>query len=183
MLNKETFINGITIMQKVFLNWTFNAKDPLQIQLWYQVFEGLSDEDFMNLIKTYSTTRIHPPQSPNELLMILAEEEEKKYADPNEAFERVRQLIRDFGWMWGEEDIYAGIEKNPALTKTVREFESELRELRADDKFLPEQFRRAYAINLKAMCMRKRDERLKFGATQNPKAIETEMGKGLPYET
>ena len=182
MLNKETFINGITIMQKVFLNWTFNAKDPLQIQLWYQVFEGLSDNEFMGVIKTYSTTRIHPPQSPNELLMILAEEEEKKYDDPNKAFERVRQLIRCYGWEWGKEDIYVSIRDNPALYRTVKDMESELWELKSDDTFTPERFRKAYAINLKAMCMRKRDERLKLGVSQ-PKAIETEMGKGLPYET
>ena len=166
----------------MFLNWTFNSKDPLQMQLWYQVFEGLSDEEFMDLVKTYSTTRIHAPQSPNEMLMILAEAEEKKYEEPNKAFEHVRNLIRDFGWLWGEEDIYAGISDNPALTKTVREFESELRELRTDDKYLPEQFRRAYAINLKTMCMKKRDEKLRLGA-QQPTAIESELGKGLPYET
>ena len=182
MLNKETFINGITIMQKMFLNWTFNAKAPLQIQLWYQVFEGLSDNEFMGMIKTYSTTRIHPPQSPNELLMILAEEEEKKYDDPNTAFEKVRRLIRSYGFEYGESNIFDHIKDNPALTKTVKDMKSELKQLTYSDTLTPERFRKAYAINLKAMCMRKRDERLKLGVSQ-PKAIETEMGKGLPYET
>lgn len=183
MLNKQTFTNGITVLQKMFLNWTFNSKDPLQMQLWYEALQGIDDKKFMEVIKTYCTTRIHAPNNPNEILMILAEEEEKNYPDPNKAFERVRQLIRDFGWTWGEEDIYAGIEKNPALTKTVKEFESELRELRTDDKFLPEQFRRAYAINLKAMCMQKRDEKLRLGAQQQTKAIESDLGRSLPYET
>lgn len=183
MLNKETFINGITIMQKMFLNWNFNSKDALMIQLWYQVFEGLSDDEFMKLIKTYCTTRIHAPGSPNEMLQILAEEEEKKWPDPNKAFEAVRSLIRGYGWEYGSGDIYRAIKDNPALTKTVKEMESELRELRSDDNYLPERFRKAYAINLKAMCMRRRDERLKVGASQKPQ-LESDLGGGyLPYET
>ena len=182
MLNKETFANGITILQKMFLNWNFNSKDPLMMQLWYQVFEGLNDDDFMNMIKTYCTTRIHAPGSPNELLQLLSEEEEKKWPDPNTAFEQVRELIRTWGWIWGKEDIYLAIKDNPALTKTVREMESELRELRSDDNYTPERFRKADAVNLKVMCMNNRDEKLRLGV-KNQKAIESDLGKALPYET
>ena len=94
MLNKETFTKGITVLQKMFLNWTFNSKDPLQMELWYEALQGMDDKRFMEVIKTYCTTRIHAPNNPNEILMILAEEEEKNYPDPNKAFEIVRELIR-----------------------------------------------------------------------------------------
>ena len=182
MLNKETFTNGITILQKMFLNWSFNAKDPIQMQLWYQVFEGLDDKEFMRLIKVYSTTRIHAPNSPNDILMILAEEEEYKWPDPNKAFQAVRLLIRTYGWEWGRADIYMAIKDNEALTKTVKEMESELRQLTVDDTFTPERFKKAYAINLKTMCIRKRDEKLKLGVNKQ-QAIESDLGKSLPYET
>ena len=183
MLNKETFTNGITVLQKMFLNWTFNSKDPLQMQLWYEAFQGMDDKQFMQVIKTYCTTRIHAPNNPNEILMILAEEEEKNYPDPNKAFEAVRELIRTWGWIWGRRDIYMAIEGNPALVKTVKEMESELRELTADDKYTPERFKKAYAINLKTMCMQKRDQKLRLGAQQQTKAIESDLGRSLPYET
>ena len=183
MLNKETFTKGITVLQKMFLNWTFNSKDPLQMQLWYEALQGIDDKRFMEVIKTYCTTRIHAPNNPNEILMILAEEEEKNYPDPNKAFEIVRELIRTWGWVWGRQDIYLAIKDNPALLKTVKEMESDLRQLTTDDKYTPERFRKAYAINLKVMCMQKRDEKLRLGAQQQTKAIESDLGRSLPYET
>lgn len=184
MLNKETFTKGITVLQKMFLNWTFNSKDPLQMQLWYEALQGIDDDQFLKVIKTYCTTRVHAPNNPNELLMILAEDEEKKWPNPNQAFEQVRDLIRTWGWIYGEEDIYEAIKDNPALTKTVKEMESDLRQLTTEDTFTPERFRKTYAINLKAMCMRKRDEQLRLTvATANQAITDGTMGRALPYET
>ena len=184
MLNKETFTKGITIIQKMFLNWSFNSKDPLQMQLWYEALQGIEDDKFMDVIKTYCTTRIHAPNCPNDLLMILADDEEKKWPNPNQAFERVRELIRTWGWLWGRQDIYEAIKDNPALVKTVKEMETELRELTSDDTFTPERFRKAYAINLKTMCMRKRDEQLRLTVAAGTQSIESpDLGRALPYET
>jgi len=182
MLNKETFTKGITVLQKIYLNWTFNSKDPLQMQIWYESFEGLNDDDFMRIIKTFCRTRIKAPGCPNDVLMILAEEEEQKWPEPDKAFNQVRELIRDFGWQYGREDIYAAISDNPALTKTVKDMESDLRELTTDDTYTPERFRRAYAINLKAMCLRNRDDKLRL-ATKQHEVIESKViGKSLTYE-
>ena len=184
MLNKTTFTKGITVLQKMFLNWTFNSKDPLQMQLWYEALQGIEDDEFMKLIKTYCTTRIHAPNNPNELLMILAEDEETKWPNPNQAFEKVRDLIRTWGWIYGNEDIYDAIKDNPALTKTVKEMESDLRQLTTEDTFTPERFRKAYAINLKAMCLRNRDEKLRIAVASGQQAIESgSLGRALPYET
>ena len=184
MLSKKTFLEGVTILQKMFLNWTFNSKDPLQMQLWYEAFKGVEDKKFMDVIATYCKTRIHPPMNPNEILMVLSEEIEKNYLDPDRAFQKVRELIRDYGWMYGSKDIYSAISDNPALTKTVKDMESELRSLTSDDTFTPERFRKAYAVNLKAMCIRKRDEQLSLTANQIHTPIEsTSTGGFLPYET
>lgn len=179
MLNKETFTKGITIIQKIFLNWSFNSKDMLQMQLWYKALETLEDDEFMKLIETYCKTRIHAPNSPNDFLLILAEEEEKKYPNPHEAFTKVRELINDYGWSYGRSDIYKAIENNPALTETVREMEPDLRELTINDTFTPKVFRDLYAVKLKTMCLKNRDAKLK--ALKAPVDIKS-IGKGMPYE-
>lgn len=183
MLSKETFIKGITVLQKIFLNWTFNSKDALMVSLWYKALNGIDDNDFLRVIETYCKTRVKAPNSPNELLMILAEEEEKKWPNPEQAFDKVRNLIRTYGWMYGSKDIYHGIQNNPALVETVKEFETDLRELTVTDQFTPKRFKEAYAVKLKAMCMKKRDEKLRIGAGQKVAAIESgSMGRALPYE-
>ena len=154
----------------------------------HQILEWQNDtsdnKEFMKLIKIYCTTRIHAPNNPNELLMIHAEDEETKWPNPNQAFEKVRDLIRTWGWIYGKEDIYEAIKDNPALTKTVKEMESDLRQLTTEDTFTPERFRKAYAINLKAMCMRNRDEKLRLAVASGQQAIESgSLGRALPYET
>lgn len=182
MLSKETYMRGITITQKIFLNWSFNSKDALQVQVWYEALKGIDDEDFMKVIETYCKTRIHAPTCPNDLLMILAEEEERKFPDPNQAFSKVRQLIRDNGWQYGRNDIYEAIKDNPALYETVKDMEADLRDLTTDDTYTPERFRKAYAIKLKAMCMRNRDERLRLSANKISVPVDQKVKGFLPYE-
>lgn len=177
MLKQETFINGITVLQKFFLKWEFNSKDELQMRIWYNALSAIEDDEFMGLIETYCTSRIHAPSSPNDLLTIMAEEEEKKWPDPFKAFAQVRQLIRDNGWEYGRSDIYEAIRPNVALYKTVKDMEPELRELTTDDKFLPERFRKEYEKQLKIMCIRKRDQKL-----SNPQLPSNDTAGFLPYE-
>lgn len=181
MLSKETFIKGITVLQKIFLNWTFNSKDALMVSLWYKALNGIDDKDFLRVVETYCKTRVKAPNSPNELLMILAEEEEKKWMNPEQAFNLVRELIREYGWSYGSKDIYNGVRNNPALYETVREFEYDLRELTVNDQFTPKRFKEAYAIKLKTMAMKTRDEKL-TAAAQVPVIESGSMGRALPYE-
>lgn len=183
MLSKELFLKQITILKVFYTRWNFNDKDSTQMNVWYQAFAAVEDKDFERIISTYCRTRIHAPDSPNEILMILSEEEEKRWMNPEQAFNHVRELIRNYGWVYGSKDIYDGVRNNPALLKTVKEFEYELRELTINDQFTPKRFKDYYAIKLKAMCIRKRDNKLRLAAEQNQNLIESQViGNALPYE-
>lgn len=183
MLNKELFLKEITILKAFYTKWNFNDKDPMQMNVWYQSFAAVDDKDFERIIETFCRTHIHAPESPNEILMILANEEEKKWMNPQQAFNYVRELIRDYGWYYGSKDIYSRIKNNPALFETVKEMENDLQELTDRDQFIPKRFKDIYAVKLKTMCMRKRDEKLRLSASQTPAVIESEIiGKALPYE-
>lgn len=177
MLNQQIFMNEMKMIKYTYLNWSFNTSDEMQMRIWYGFFSNLSEEEFCRMVETYRTTNIHAPNSPNDLLMVLVEEDEKKFEDPHRAFAKVRQLIRDNGWQYGRQDIYDSIKGNPALYKTVKDMEPELRELTADDKFLPERFRKEYAVQLKAMCIRNRNAKLTN--QQLPPSSTTGF---LPYE-
>lgn len=181
MLSKETFIKGITVLQKIFLKWTFNSKDNLQVSLWYKAFEGLDDKEFMKVVEIYCKTRVNAPGSPREILMILTEEEEKKWPNPDAAFNRVRELIREYGWDYGSRDIYNGIKDNPVLLETVKEYEYDLRQLTVDDQFTPKRFKDSYILKLKTMCMKNIDDKLRMGSN-NPAMIESQNSNFLPYE-
>jgi len=183
MLSKEVFLKQITILKVFYTRWNFNDKDATQMNVWYQAFSAVEDNDFERIISTFCRTHIHAPDSPNEILMILSEEEEKKWMNPEQAFNHVRDLIRDYGWQYGRKDIYSGVKNNPALLETVKEFEYDLRELTVNDQFIPKRFKDAYAIKLKTMCIKKRDEKLRLAASQPAGAIESKtIGNALPYE-
>ena len=177
MLNQQIFMDEMKMIKYTYLNWSFNTSDEMQMRIWYGFFSNLNEEEFCRMVETYRTTNIHAPNSPNDLLMVLVEEDEKKFEDPHRAFAKVRQLIRDNGWQYGRQDIYDSIKGNPALYKTVKDMEPELRELTADDKFLPERFRKEYAVQLKAMCRRNRNAKLT--TQQLPPSAPTGF---LPYE-
>ena len=93
------------MIKYTYLNWSFNTSDEMQMRIWYGFFSNLSEEEFCRMVETYRTTNIHAPNSPNDLLMVLVEEDEKKFEDPHRAFAKVRQLIRDNGWQYGRQDI------------------------------------------------------------------------------
>lgn len=178
MLRKETFIKGITILQKIFLKWTFNSKDSVQVNLWYKAFEGLEDREFMKMIETFCKTRVNAPVSPKDILSILVEEEEAKYINPDAAFNKVRLLIREYGWEFGKNDIYNNIRENRALYETVRDFELDLRQMTVNDVVTPKRFKEAYALKLKTICIKNVDDKLRI----KPAEIEAKTSNFLPYE-
>lgn len=183
MLNKDLFLKEITILKAFYTKWNFNDKDPMQMNVWYQSFAAVDDKDFERIIETFCRIHIHAPESPNDILMILVEEEEKKWMNPEQAFNYVRELIRDYGWYYGSKDIYNSIKNNTALFETVKEMENDLQELTDRDQFTPKRFKDIYAVKLKTMCIRKRDEKLRLSASQIPAVIESDViGTALSYE-
>lgn len=159
-MNKKEFIEGMTILKSVFIDWQFDLNNPTMVRSWFAILEPLSPEEFSHLLQVFCRTKVKPPTSPAEFFRMMAVEEEKRFISPGEAFNKVLMLIREHGFVYGSAKIYAAIEDNPALTKTVKEMESELRELVVGDEFVPERFRKAYRYNVAVIAEKRKDERL-----------------------
>lgn len=162
-MNRKEFIQGMTLLKAVYLDWSFDLKNPTHVRAWFSVLEPLTGEEFGKLIQLMTSTRVKAPTSPAEFFQLMAAEEEKKFISPGEAFNKVLMLIREHGFVYGSAKIYAAIADNPALTKTVREMESELRELVVGDEFVPERFRKAYRYNVAVIAEKRKNERIQEG--------------------
>ena len=149
MLDQKVFLQGINYLKANYLNWQFDINNDLMIKVWYKKFSNLEPTVYMGLIEKYTELNKFPPNSPAELLELLRDQLTQSELDPNEAWQEVRKLIRRYGFYYGAKEIYEELEDTPALYKTVKEFEGELRNLTVDDTYTPERFKKAYAINLK----------------------------------
>lgn len=149
MLDQKVFLQGINYLKANYINWQFDINNDLMLKVWYKKFSNLETNVFMGLLEKYTELNKFPPNSPAELLELLRDQITQQEIAPNEAWQEVRELIQKYGFYYGASKIYAALEDKPALLKTVREFEGELRCLMADDTYTPERFKKAYAINLK----------------------------------
>lgn len=149
MLSQKTFLQGINYLKANYINWGFDLNNNLMISIWYKKFSNLDERDFMELVERYTEVSKFPPNSPADLLDLLRETITAMELSPNEAWAEVVGLIHRHGFYYGRDKIYASLEDKPALKKTVKEYEGELRQLMVDDKYTPERFKKAYTINLK----------------------------------
>lgn len=149
MLDQKVFLQGINYLKANYLNWGFDINNDLMIKVWYKKFSNLETSVFMGLIEKYTEMNKFPPNSPAELLDLLREHITQGELSQGEAWETVVRLIRRHGFYYGADKIYSALEDKPALMKTVREFEGELRGLQENDTYTPERFKKAYSINLK----------------------------------
>ena len=149
MLDQKVFLQGINYLKANYLNWGFDLNNDLMLKVWYKKFSNLEPSTFMELLEKYTELNKFPPNSPAELLDLLREHITKKELTHGEAWEEVIRLIHRYGFYYGREKIYEALADKPALLKTVKEFEPELRSLQTDDSYTPERFKKSYAINLK----------------------------------
>lgn len=155
MLDQKVFLQGINYLKANYINWGFDLNNDLMLKVWYKKFSNLEDGVFMGLIEKHTELNKYPPNSPAELLELLREQMTQKELDAGEAWEYVRHLIQKYGFYYGAAKIYAEIEDKPALLKTVKQFEGELRGLQTSDTYTPERFKSAYAINVKRQIANK----------------------------
>lgn len=184
MLSKEKFIAGMTAFKKCYVGWEFDLNDDVQLGIWYSSFKNLTDEQFSNLIREYYSHNKKPPMSIRDLTEILVN---KFYATakipPEKGLDTVRDIInKNGGWEYGRAGIYKDLENQPkALMETVREFEGTLSSMPANDPYIAERFRKAYAERLRASAIREVDRRLGIALPEPrlPSALGT---SALPYE-
>lgn len=149
MLDQKVFLQGINYLKANYLNWGFDLNNDLMIKVWYKKFSNLEASVYRELLEKYTELNKFPPNSPAELLDLLREHISKKELTHGEAWEEVIRLIHRYGFYYGRDQIYEALADKPALLKTVKEFEAELRNLQIDDSYTPERFKKSYAINLK----------------------------------
>ena len=184
MLSKEKFIAGMTAFKKCFVGWEFDLNDDVQLGIWYSSFKNLTDEQFSNLIREYYSHNKKPPMSIRDLTEILVD---KFYATaivpPEKALDVVRGIVNDNGgWEYGRAGIYKDLQKYPkTLFIVVKEFEGTLSSMSANDPYIAERFRKAYATRLRASAVREVDKRLGI-ALPEPKLPSPLGTSALPYE-
>lgn len=148
-MTANTFLQGINYLKACYVNWQFDLNNDLALKVWAKKFEYLDDVTFMAIIEKYTEQSKFPPQSPAELLDVLRDEISKSELNSHQAWQTVVDLIGRYGFSYHRDEIYDAIKDKPALYRAVRDFESELRFLAADDTFTPERFKRTYEMYLK----------------------------------
>lgn len=149
MLDQKVFLQGINYLKANYLNWGFDLNNDLMLKVWYKKFSNLEPSVFMEIVEKYTELYKFPPNSPAELLDLLRDQITQRELTNGEAWEEVIRLIHRYGFYYGREKIYEALADKPALLKTVKEYEPELRTLQTDDSYTPERFKKSYAINLK----------------------------------
>ena len=184
MLTLQSFMTGIEILKKCYIGWQFDTTDEMQVKVWYAAFKNLTDEQFKNLVKDYYTHNRQPPKCVGDLKDILVD---KFYATakipPEKALNTVRDIVSECGgWDYGgKKEIYKRLQSFPAaLLETVKEFESSLMNMSANDPYTASRFREAYAVRLRVSASREVDKRLGLIASEPTKALGA---AALPYET
>lgn len=149
MLDQKTFLQGINYLKANYLNWQFDINNDLMLKVWFKKFSNLEPSIFMGMIEKYTELHRFPPNSPAELLDLLRDQIAQTELSSGEAWGEVIKLIHRHGFTYGREAIYKELEDKPALYRTVKEFEAELRNLQVDDSYTPERFKKAYNVYLK----------------------------------
>lgn len=181
MLSKEVFIAGMKAIKAGYLDWGFDFNDDLQVSVWYSALKGLSDEQFKNMIAEYYAHNNHPPKCARDLTVALVDKVvANEKVKPEQALDYVRNIISNRGgWQFeGRNEIYSDLKKTPALYDTVKEFEGELRNMRSDDTYTADRFRKAYEIRLRAGAIRQVDTALGLKIPEDKKLLPG----FLPYE-
>lgn len=145
MLENKTFLQGINYLKANYINWGFDLNNDLMLKVWYKKFSHLEAQTFISLIEKYTELNKYPPNSPAELIELLREQLTKNELDANEAWALIQELkLKHF---YNYDAIYAELESKPALYKTLKDLEIELRYY--GNSYTITLFRKTYENNLK----------------------------------
>lgn len=152
MLDQKTFLQGINYLKANYLNWSFDLNNDLMIKVWYKKFNKLEPNIFINLVEKYTETNKYAPNSPADLLEVLKDQLEKKELNANQAWQLINDLKYKHSFELGAREIYLELENKPALYKTVKEFERDIKDAKRGDTYIMDAFKKAYQNNLKHLA-------------------------------
>lgn len=146
MLDIKIFLQGINYLKANYINWGFDINNDLQIKVWFKKFSNLEPNVFMGLIEKYTETNKYAPNSPADLLEVLINQLIKQELDADDAWVFIINLNSEY--LLDEYSvIYKQIEDKPALLKTFKTFEREIRF--NENQYTMLAFKKAYEKNLK----------------------------------
>ena len=145
MLDIKIFLQGINYLKANYINWGFDINNDLQIKVWFKKFSNLEPNVFMGLVEKYTELNKYAPNSPADLLEVLRVQLIQKELDVDEAWALVEQLLWKYPYDF--DSVYKELENKPALYKTVKDFENDLRFYR--NQYTTTAFKKAYEKNLK----------------------------------
>lgn len=148
MLDKKIFMVGITKLTKKYVNFKFNLTDQDQLECWYEDFSFLTDDEFKELITTYSKKNEFAPQSPASILKVL--EDVKNNSSSGEEFANyLLDLNRKLGFNYNSNTCYEEIENIYGLVgvDVAKQFADRLKKItNAEIGTITAQIREAYKV-------------------------------------
>ena len=88
MLDVKKFIMGLNLIKNTYLNWNFDIKNQMQVEIWYSKFKDMSDDDFKALIEEFTNKNVFPPNSPADILKYV-----KTYDSVDVAWTKILNII------------------------------------------------------------------------------------------
>lgn len=149
LLKPETFAKSIQKLGEYYPKFELSEN---QMKTWYGYFQKYSYNEFMQMVKLYIEKNEFAPQSPRSLVKYyeeaLRENFEKKFMSADEAWEEVRNGLRQYSLHHehSEQDkFFKYLQQFPMLvTDAARQHLSELATLEVSDTFVGNAFKKTY---------------------------------------
>ena len=116
-MNKQTFAKGMEYLNTYYVNLKINLDNPMVIEIWFDVFKHMEDENFINLIKNYCLENIYAPQSPTSILEFAKQKYLENQPQAELEFEKVVELNKRYSLRINEDTIMAKIDSE--ITRSV----------------------------------------------------------------
>ena len=137
-MKPDIFASNIATLNAFYVNFKLDTSSELVMDVWYNFFKEMDDQEFTDLVKHYMIHNIYPPQSPAHLLehykKTLIEHSttaEKAWNDMLEL--RQKRAFMDYNAVMGTryliEEMIEHFEDNgqPAIARTMERLKDDLR--------------------------------------------------------
>lgn len=177
-MTEKEFINCMNYLKGLYVNWKFETNDGLMVRSWYRKLGRFDSNALLYMIDKYSDSNSFPPQSPADLIQILCDDADFLALQPEQAWAKVVNLIRRYGFFYHRDEIYRELEKEnvPALTATVRDMESALTNLVESDTYTPERFKKIFASRMSAETAEQKLARIGYNTNPQLSGNQKQIG-------
>jgi hypothetical protein len=149
MLNEKVFAKSIEKLGEYYPKFELTDK---QMEAWYGFFKKYTYNEFMQMLNLYIESNEFPPQSPRSLLKYyeeaLKQNFTKKHMSADEVWEVVKKGLRMYSLHhehYQGDKLFEWLTQYPLIvTESVKQHLSELANLKVDDTFTANSFKKTY---------------------------------------